>query len=76
MPLALLMTIIKQSNSTNIIDLTACLDDSIIKSLKEETIKDKILLKTLCKSNLIIQNAKNFHDKLESYYMPNMDFEK
>lgn len=62
---------------TNIIDLTACLDDSIIKSLKEETIKDKILFEDLMqKAILIIQNAKRFHDKLESYYMPNMDFEK
>jgi len=62
---------------TNIIDLTSCLDSSVTKILKEETDKDKLLFDDLIeKAILIIQKAKKFHDRLESYYVPNMDFDK
>ncbi|HHW67028.1 MAG: hypothetical protein PWP07_1531 [Epulopiscium sp.] len=62
---------------TNVIDLTTCLEESIYRPLQAEIDKDKRLFDDLLQRAVVsIQKAKKAHDELESYYIPNMDFEK
>lgn len=62
---------------TNVIDLTACLDETVYRSLQAEIDRDKKLFDDLLQKAIsYIQKAKKAHDEMEAYYIPNMDFSK
>ncbi len=59
------------------IDLTELLNKDILNKICEETDEDKELFETLLYKSLnYINKAKRNHDKLEEYYIPNMNFDK
>ncbi|NLK21122.1 MAG: ATPase [Epulopiscium sp.] len=62
---------------TNITDFTSYLNEEKLRYIQAEIDKDKKLFEDLVqKSVVFIQKAKEAHDKVENYYISNMDFNK
>ncbi len=62
---------------THIVDLTACLDQNILKSHQGEIELDKKIFDDLVgRAISLIQRAKKTHDEMERYYVPNMYFDQ
>ena len=62
---------------TNIMDITSCLEEAIYRPLQAEIDRDKKLFEDLINKAIgSIQNAKKAHDELESFYVPNMNFDR
>ncbi|ERJ12488.1 ATPase [Haloplasma contractile] len=60
----------------NTIDLTECLDKTVLSELNDELKEDKVVLNNLIdKAMSYIIKAKKLHDRLEEFYIPNMNFD-
>ncbi len=64
------------STNDTIIDMNSCLNDSVIESHYPYIVRAREQFESLFKSGIYyIGQAKQYHDALEKFYAPNMDFE-
>ncbi len=74
---ALTTSTLFRNDNYKTIDLNNNLNNDKIDEYRKEILYDKKVYNNLIEEAIYnINKAKNYHDKLEQYYIPNMDFEK
>lgn len=64
-------------NPLEVIDMNSYLDEKVLNKYKEELSFDKIQFDNLLKKGIsTLGKAKELHDQMETFYIPNMDFDK